>query len=1020
MKSKRIITIALTLLLFIMPLAALVSAATASSSPMTAFTYGFGSSSGLPAPFNFAGAGYYYSFTYDGNIAYCLDRANQNPDGSQDTVMSISSLSAEQLQRIRLILLYGYDGNTKYGYSADIERVATQICIWQIAHGLINNSDFLSYAITGTYSGDVLTVVGRIYEQMFNHSTRPSFTRSTTSLAVTYEATYNPDTELHEITLTDTTGVLQYYNLVSVLQGMGYTASRSGNTLRISSPTPFENVLVSGRRTSNTYTSSSVFLIRDIAYATGNGVQDKVFVYGSRTAPDPVLAYFRLNSPYGNIVINKTDTDIADHPIQGAVFEVYTKDDVLVGTITTNSSGVARLNQLELGDYYFFERSPASGYIPNDTRYDLTVRPGNNVRNIQNTHYGSLVINKTDLEIEGLVVEGAVFDVFNEDDELVGTITTDEYGVARLDELLPGDYYFIEKEPAFGYIPNEQRYDVTLVPYDNEYEVFNEYKKGNLELTKYSAFDGKPLQGASYGLYRASDDELLEMLVTDEYGKAESDSYRFDTYYLKEEIPPNRYYIDLNEHHIVLGEVNGSTSDFPTTDEAIIGMFSAMYMAPSSAQLYIANSGMNVPNTGTEYEVTDDEKLGYPEVPQFTEQNSGKEEYLSIIYLREEDKALDRHIVDWEFPAQKDNTKVLTYVYTIIIILVGVGILYLIYKKNKSITKYVSSFVLILLVLISSVGAHISKAETVKDVNLKESGTTVTVEYDGLTEEDVPETYMYRHTDGQIYELPLIAVTYDEGTLTNRTDTVRATIDYGWEEYIPKPQQQMTVSHYDKLSGQTITGAIYLYATVQKEPFQWLKSNDAPAVFEGYQSAYYLMKNTKDVYIPYNDKRPAIDDFKEKIVTALGYDSERVRITDAKWDGKVYTEKGTEKRNAIFTTERYVAQYLAMYEAVWDMPDAPGIRGKAVYGSSDLDLTVKQPEDSNPEPVTPEAVTIDLLPDVIPQAKMSTSTIILISVGAFILILAAVLIMLVLAKKRRQREAEPDDDSNVLHISGTG
>ena len=913
-RTKNAITLILCLLIFVFPLSQLVSAAVATSTPLYSYTYNFGPHTGLPAPFNGYGAGHYFAFTYDGYVAYCLDKSNQNPDGNQNTVPNLGWLSGEQQHLLSLVMLYGYDGNTKYGYAADTERVATQICVWRISHGLQNNNDFFTWAMTGPLTGDVMTVVSQINYQVDLHDIIPSFTRRNQSQAVTYEPVYNPVTQLYEITLNDTRGVLRYYNLVAQLNALpNVTASRSGNNLIITSTEPFNNVLISGGRVSNVYTSSSAYLIRDISYATGNSIQDKIFIHGARISPDPVPAFFRLHNT--GIHIIKTDVETGE-PIEGVDYNL-TGSDGTVWTATTNARGRAVFTGIPAGDY---------------------------------------------------------------------TVT--------------------EVKEAFGYVRDITVHEVTYSGTEVQLELTNEYKKGYVELIKLSSFNGKPLEGATYGLYRTSDDALMEWLVTDKDGRAVSGLYRYGNYYLKEEIAPDRYYIDLDEHHIVLGDIHGRASDFPTTDDAMIGLFYASYEAPSAAMLYLSG-GLNVPNTGTEYELTDAEKLGYPELPKVGEVQTISEENIKISYLRPEDNPSFITVEIPEsfqaIPEVKDDALHRYVIFGCISgTIIAFGVFYILYKKRQHL-RTLFSFLLIGVMLFSY--ARIAKAEVVKDIDISEKGTYVTVEYDGLTEEDIPDTYAYRHTDGKTYELPLVDVTYAEGTLKNRTETIRGKIDYGEEEFIPKPQSQISVSYYDKASGKTITGILYFVSLVQVEQFHWVKSNDAPATFENYESAYYLMKNTKNLYVPYNDNKPEIAGLEKDIISAMGFDPARVRITEARWNGKAYTEKEILKRNAIFSTERFVARYVAYYEAVWDLPNAPGIRATAKYGSN-LDLTAKEAAPSGIEPST--AVVTTAPPDIIEEPVKNNSIIktILIGVGILAFVLLGILVILILVKKRKQKQDE--------------
>ena len=84
-----------------------------------------------------------------GDIAYCIEVRTHAPDtGTQTTYegkewKDYASLDAYQKRDINYAIMYGYLGTPKYsayGCTANDERIATQIVIWNIAEGWFNNS----------------------------------------------------------------------------------------------------------------------------------------------------------------------------------------------------------------------------------------------------------------------------------------------------------------------------------------------------------------------------------------------------------------------------------------------------------------------------------------------------------------------------------------------------------------------------------------------------------------------------------------------------------------------------------------------------------------------------------------------------------------------------------------------------------------------------------------------------------------------------------------------------------------
>lgn len=68
--------------------------------------------------------------------------------------------------------------------------------------------------------------------------------------------------------------------------------------------------------------------------------------------------------------------------------------------------------------------------------------------------------------------------------------------------------------------------------------------------------DGNPIEGAVYGLYRSDDGTLVQELVTDEYGVAESEDIPVDTdYYLEELYTPEGFQPNTERQDIILTDV---------------------------------------------------------------------------------------------------------------------------------------------------------------------------------------------------------------------------------------------------------------------------------------------------------------------------------------------------------------------------------------------------------------------------------------------------------------------------------
>ena len=157
--------------------------------------------------------------------------------------------------------------------------------------------------------------------------------------------------------------------------------------------------------------------------------------------------------------------------------------------------------------------------------------------------------------------DGIAPDYYKKDD-LVGTITTDDTGIAKLGDLPVGKYYVQEKETAYGYVlDNAPRFvdlsyrdqDTPIVVYDEKWQ--NARQKVSVSLLKKEKGTETPLKGAIFGLYTAEDikskdgkvliekDTLIEQKTTDADGQIFfiADLPIDGKYYLQELFAPNGY-----------------------------------------------------------------------------------------------------------------------------------------------------------------------------------------------------------------------------------------------------------------------------------------------------------------------------------------------------------------------------------------------------------------------------------------------------------------------------------------------
>lgn len=205
------------------------------------------------------------------------------------------------------------------------------------------------------------------------------------------------------------------------------------------------------------------------------------------------------------------------------VSEDYFKADELVGTITTDTNGIAQLGDLPVGKYYVKEAETAHGYVlDGEPRYvDLSYRDQDTPvvtydEAWQNTRQKvKVTVLKKEKDTER-VLAGGIFglftrediknasgDVLMEADTLIELKTTDENGQITFTADLPvdGNYYVKELYAPDGFVTTNEEQDFTFEyagadQAEVSYEFTFENEATTVELTKSDLTTGDELPGA--------------------------------------------------------------------------------------------------------------------------------------------------------------------------------------------------------------------------------------------------------------------------------------------------------------------------------------------------------------------------------------------------------------------------------------------------------------------------------------------------------------------------------------------
>ncbi|OJD43507.1 collagen-binding protein [Bacillus sp. 4048] len=229
--------------------------------------------------------------------------------------------------------------------------------------------------------------------------------------------------------------------------------------------------------------------------------------------------------------------------LAGAVFEVFNANNESVGKITTGADGTAELNSLPIGTYTVKEIKAPTGYVSGDKPQTIEVKTGEigAVQVVNNKVKGNIEIKK--LSDSGKMLPNVEFTVFTEDGKEVKKVVTKENGIANVDGLTYGKYYFLETKTPNGYIGNKTKYPFEIKEHNKTltFTVENTEVKGSVKLLKVDNEDiSKKLEGAVFELKDASG-KVIGEYKTDKNGEVNVKDLAYGKYSFVEKASPNGY-----------------------------------------------------------------------------------------------------------------------------------------------------------------------------------------------------------------------------------------------------------------------------------------------------------------------------------------------------------------------------------------------------------------------------------------------------------------------------------------------
>ena len=498
--------------------------------------------------------------------AYCMEPEVRSASGDlQYSSTSWSDLTWNQRYAVTLAMAYGYGGNYGFNMHPDCAQLATQAVVWEFVCGY--RSPVYPYALYDTtcanlfhYAGDDVAVAYNIIiDRIMGHGVIPSFAvKYRNQLSDANAITLTWDGSQYVGTATDTNGVLSQYYFSTNISGV--TVNQSWNTLTVTA-TKDAAAKLNGYISSDYGYSLDVEGTESVLLEPSNGSGYQACA-ALTSLPDPVWAYihFKVNivEEKGSLTINKVDAETG-RALAGVTYRLYDSTGKKVADATTGADGKAVFADLPQGKYSYQEISAPSGYVVDNTKYQITITA--TVLNITQKRTNtpakaSIEIVKVDADHK-TPLQGAGFRLYDASGKQVAEGYTDANGKLTFSSLRLGSYTYKEFKAPDGYVLDDTAYSAVLNQNGQVLKVTRENMpvKGSIEVLKVDAETKQPLGGVVYRLFNADGNKVADG-TTDATGKVTFSGLRLGKYVYQEISTVDGYVLDETEYDFSLTAAN--------------------------------------------------------------------------------------------------------------------------------------------------------------------------------------------------------------------------------------------------------------------------------------------------------------------------------------------------------------------------------------------------------------------------------------------------------------------------------
>ncbi|WP_257151147.1 MSCRAMM family protein, partial [Bacillus toyonensis] len=286
------------------------------------------------------------------------------------------------------------------------------------------------------------------------------------------------------------------------------------------------------------------YTVKETKAPTGYKLSNKEWKVTIQNEKEVVKIEAENEKILGSLQIIKMDDKDQTKRLAGAQFTLKdVKGNVVKEGITTDESGIVKVDGLVPGEYTLEETKAPEGYELTKQVIHVTV-DGEKVIDVKVTNsksLGQFEIVKVDANDKEKLLSDAEFEVYK-DGKKVETLRTDKTGKVISQKLEPGKYTLKETKAPQGYKLLKEEIEVVVEANKVvQVQVENAKELGSLQVIKKDAESGKVLAGAEFILKNESGQVVGEMKTTDKDGVVKFENVVPGKYTLEEMKAPEGY-----------------------------------------------------------------------------------------------------------------------------------------------------------------------------------------------------------------------------------------------------------------------------------------------------------------------------------------------------------------------------------------------------------------------------------------------------------------------------------------------